>query len=80
MGGSGGALWQHISYDLSENSDMSCNREFIGRVALRDGSGITNWWYGNFWNYLDDQVQRNKIKVTKKLQKDLPFDFWGGYY
>lgn len=75
MGGSGGPLWQQITYTLPSGLPSNANP---GTVTVVDGGGRTTHLRTLWWPYLEQLLLDMRCAVEAGGQDSLPFDFWGG--
>ncbi|XWS56446.1 hypothetical protein CRYUN_Cryun09bG0086000 [Craigia yunnanensis] len=77
MGGKGGSLWKHLTFKLSEESDVAykCG----GHLLIEDAEGSTTSTFleEGFFEYLNKELL--SLFHEEKDYEGLPFDFYGGF-
>lgn len=86
MGGTGGPLWQRVTYwlpppePLTQSNRSPATVAAGGKLVVEDSNAIQSSTTGTpFFDWLEQQLRTRRCRRPAETAAGLPFDFWGGF-
>ena len=69
---------QHLP-SLQQQEQLARAHQAPGTLTVEDSNHQITQHQLSVWDYLRQQLQRNRLEIYDETAQQLPFDFWGGY-